>query len=263
MLPPQKPGKSTCCNCGEEHSVKYCPKPNTEDGRLQVCFECDTIDHPWFKCEIYVPDIKEQYFRLWVCRMGLCCIVHEMSAHGLWHAFIVTEKARYKLKIAHERPGPLTPEFVLKMLDTSKHYVDILKQFDQGRVMPRDPDNESLSNNVVRIDKIVLDPATQQMTDDVVLQGTATGKDDVVKLTGARPVVDLTANDDTAMAGTNAVARQIQHPTKSILSSGANTSGRRQTVNKRRVRFVLGDEPLDTQLEATTPTVAPGWPSGN
>ncbi|ROW18204.1 hypothetical protein VPNG_00474 [Cytospora leucostoma] len=105
--------------------------------------------------------------------------------------------------MAHERPGPLTPEFVLKMLDSSKHYADISKQFDQGRVMPWDLDNESLSNNVVRIEKVVLDPATQQMTYDVVLRGTFTNKDDVVKLTSARPTVDLSA--DVEMAGTDAI----------------------------------------------------------
>ncbi|ROV93360.1 hypothetical protein VMCG_08401 [Cytospora schulzeri] len=114
--------------------------------------------------------------------------------------------------MAYERPGPLTPAFVLKMLDSSKNYADIQKQLREGRVLPWDLEATFLVNNTERIKKVVLDPVTCHMTDDTVLKGTKTTKDDEIKLITAHSTLDWVMNNGSAEESMVDVGPVINYP---------------------------------------------------
>lgn len=195
MPPPAKRRRDPCCNCGGDHKVAYCPKPNTEDGRLQVCLECNTIDHAWYTCDKFTRNETNEYFKLWVGRMGLCCIVHDRPANLLWTQFVYSDASRDTLDMAHNRPGPSTPAFVLQMLDSSKNYADIQKQLSEGRVLPWNLETKILNNLTERINKVVLDPVTCHMTEGTVLEGTGTKKIDEIRPNPMSPTTAWVMNN--------------------------------------------------------------------
>lgn len=198
MPPPPKPKPNPCCNCGGDHRVVYCPMPNTQDGRLQVCLECNTTDHAWYTCNRFTRNGKNEYFKLWVCRMGLCCIVHDKPAQLLWMNFVYSDASTDTLDMAHKRPGPSTPAFVLRMLDSSKNYADIQNQLMEGRVLPWNLETNILQNNTERINKVVLDPMTCHMTEGTILEGTGTSKKDEIRLRPMPATLAWVMNDDNS-----------------------------------------------------------------
>ncbi|KAK2601089.1 hypothetical protein N8I77_010561 [Diaporthe amygdali] len=104
-----------CPNCGADHPLKACPCPNTDDGRLQACFECNTTDHAWFKCSNYIENQLNDFYYVYTARRGLCPLVHNKALHKLWREhFDILDYKNQQLNL--QRPGPLTPQFVLRML---------------------------------------------------------------------------------------------------------------------------------------------------
>ncbi|KAK7742715.1 hypothetical protein SLS63_000280 [Diaporthe eres] len=175
----------TCPNCGDDHPLKHCPYPNTSDGRLQACFECDTTDHPWFRCARYRNDDEAlEFYLIYVARQGLCPVVHNKQLHDLWRDYFPL--LDYDIQILTlQRPGPLTPRFVLRMLQDGPNDTEIERQITyEHRFLPWDLPPDALDCYQLRVKFTVLDPDTRVMSHKVVYTHMKTSKKQNIKLIG-------------------------------------------------------------------------------
>lgn len=160
--------KEECCNCGKAHDVHVCPYPNTEDGRLKVCFSCDTTDHAWFQCPDHEqkpqgrPEFWEEFLYLWKWRTGLCCVVHDRALHGIYRRQAHGKRG----KTLFNRPGPLRPAFVQRMMRYAQGADDTWLRyqiFDWARALPWDVPDEILITGRDRETAVINDPHTRRM----------------------------------------------------------------------------------------------------
>lgn len=179
-----------CPNCSADHPLKVCPCPNTLDGRLYACFDCSTTDHTWFQCDGYTHDHHREFYLVFVARQGLCPVVHNVPLHEVWrrHFRKLTPETQ---QLTLQRPGPLTPQFVLRMLHVQDGGDDpeIDRQMsEERRLLPWDLSKVKLFYQEVRVEDTVLDPTTRRMSFEVFYEGTETEPDDSIEVTGAQPI---------------------------------------------------------------------------
>lgn len=177
--------RDSCPNCGDDHPLKHCPYPNTSDGRLQACFECDNTDHPWYRCSRYRTDDEEQEFYLvFVARQGLCPLVHNKQLHDLWRSYFHQLDDDIQA-LTLQRPGPLTPRFVQRMLQDGPNDPEIQRQITYGRrLLPWDLPQDVLDCYQLRVKFTVLDPDTRVMSHKVVYTHMKTAYKQKIKFTG-------------------------------------------------------------------------------
>lgn len=175
-----------CPNCGRDHPLRYCPCPNTEDGRLQACVSCNTTDHAWFTCDDYEPDHKKAFSVAFMGRLGLCPLVHNVPLHIVWAARFYEIRDSWGEQ-SRDLFGPSTPQFVMRMLTLGRDDPEIGRQMDEGRVLPWDLDRANLTKFAQRVRHVVLDPTTNPMSEQVIFEGTATRRDNVTRIVPAQP----------------------------------------------------------------------------
>lgn len=175
----------SCPNCGADHQLKHCPYPNTEDGRLQACFECNKTNHPWFRCRRYRKgNEKQEFYFVYVVRQGLCPVVHNKQLHELWRNYF-PQLADDIQALTLQRPGPLTPRFVLRMLQDGANDPEVGRQVRYGRrLLPWDLPQEVLDVYQRRVKSAVLDPDTKVMSHKVVYTHMKTSNKQKVKYVG-------------------------------------------------------------------------------
>lgn len=175
----------SCPGCGYDHPLKHCPYPNTSDGRLQACFECDNTDHPWFRCPRYRNDDEAQEFYLvYVARQGLCPVVHNKQLHDIWRNYFPQLEDEIQA-LTLQRPGPLTPQFVLRMLHDGPNDPEIDRQITYGhRSLSWDLSQDVLDCYQLRVKFAVLDPDTRVMSHKVVYTHMKTGKKQKISFVG-------------------------------------------------------------------------------
>lgn len=177
-----------CPNCSADHPLIVCPCPNTADGRLYACFDCKTTDHTWFQCEDYTHDEYREFYLVFVVRQGLCPVVHNVPLHKIWrNHFSKLEPETQELTL--RRPGPLTPQFVLRMLrwHDGEDDPEIDRQMsEEQRLLPWELSKVKLFCFKERVKDTVLDPLTRRMSHEVFYEGTETQADEHVKVIGAQ-----------------------------------------------------------------------------
>lgn len=205
----------TCPNCGADHPLKHCPCPNTQDGRLQACLKCDNTDHPWFRCPGYQShDLSLVFYVVYVCRQGLCPLVHNEPLHELWaNCFPFLDPSIQELTL--QRPGPLTPQFVLRMLQDGGNDPVVGRQMTYGhRLLPWDLSKEVLGSYKLRVASTVLDPDTIMMSHKVVYKDMNTSDEQEIETVGAqrfRGVVnDVSMLDRHNLKSREALVRELQ-----------------------------------------------------
>lgn len=176
--------RDSCPNCGHDHPLKHCPYPNTSDGRLQACFECDNTDHPWFRCPRYRIDEAVEFYLVYVARQGLCPVVHNKQLHDLWRNYF--PQLDYDIQaLTLRRPGPLTTQFMLRMLQDGANDPEIRRQITyEHRSLPWDLSPDVLDCYQLRVKFAVLDPDTRVMSHKVVYTHMKTGKKQKIKFFG-------------------------------------------------------------------------------
>lgn len=204
MGPPARPKqKNVCCNCKKDHHVRFCPYPNTEDGRLQACTICNTTEHAWFQCKAYKQSQEREYVTCWLNRSGLCILVHNKSIGQVYQEELDNEKDEGRLALAQSRPGPLTPAFSRSMcklyhptkytnynnnqeegmeIGRDNNIVIINTQRDNGKKYPWELSADVLQDNKQRWRQAVLDPVTRDKIGLSSIQGTVCGRGESVKL---------------------------------------------------------------------------------
>ncbi|KAJ0123580.1 hypothetical protein J7T55_012045 [Diaporthe amygdali] len=172
-----------CPNCGGDHPLKACPCPNTDDGRLQACFECNTTDHAWFKCSNYIENQLNDFYYVYTARRGLCPLVHNKALHKLWREhFDILDYKNQQLNL--QRPGPLTPQFVLRMLGDDPEVSRQIRY--EHRLLPWDLSKKYLIREELRVKYAVMDPETNPMSHEVVYEGTETDHDQRIEVIWAQ-----------------------------------------------------------------------------
>lgn len=174
-----------CPNCSDDHPLKHCPYPNTMDGRLQACFDCENTDHPWFLCDDYQKNNQKREFHLiYVARQGLCPVVHDKQLHLLWREYFPQLNEDIQA-LNLRRPGPLTPQFVLRMLRNEVMDPEVERQIThEDRLLPCDLAQDVLDCYQLRVKSTVLDPATRLMSHEVVYTNNKKGKKQKPKVVG-------------------------------------------------------------------------------
>lgn len=155
----------TCPSCNDDHPLKHCPYPNISDGRLQACFECDTTDHPWFQCARYRNDDEAlEFYLVYVAHQGLCPVVHNKQLHDLWRNYFPQLDDDIQA-LTLQRPGPLTPRFVLRMIQDGPNDTEIGRQITyEHRFLPWDLPQDALDCYQLCVKFTVLDPDTSCRT---------------------------------------------------------------------------------------------------
>lgn len=197
-----------CPNCGYDHPLKHCPYPNTSDGRLQACFECDNTDHPWFRCARYRNDDEAlEFYLIYVARQGLCPVVHNKQLHDLWRNYFPQLDDDIQA-LTLQRPGPLTPQFVLRMLHDGPNDPEIWRQITYGRrFLSWDLSQDALDCYQLRVKFTVLDPDTRVMSHKVVYTHMKTGKKQKIRLIGPH-FFGGTVNDTSILDRHNLKSRE-------------------------------------------------------
>lgn len=142
---------------------------------------CNTTDHAWFRCRKYKYNQHRVFHSVIADRQGLCPIVHDMEAHHVWQCHFQSGDRKTRA-LTLQRPGPWTPQFTVRMWKNGSRSTEIKMQLDQGRKLPWHLSTADLTNVEERLKRVVLDPNTNPMSENVVYQGTMTKTDDIIKL---------------------------------------------------------------------------------
>lgn len=148
--------------------VRFCPYPNTEDGRTKICPVCDTSKHAWYQCVHYdEKDTQLQWGVCWVNRRGLPTLVHDQSLHGIFLTKLDLEDEETpfesRLRALNTQAGPLSPAFVKRLLPPEGSDFCVQQQLRAGRRLPWQLDREILESPMDRPDQAIEDPATRDM----------------------------------------------------------------------------------------------------
>jgi hypothetical protein len=160
--------RDKCGACKKGHDIRFCPYPNTEDGRTEICPVCDTSNHAWYKCDYYgEKDAWLQWDICWVNRRGLPKIVHGNSLYEVFVAKIHQgdnkKSIEERIRVLNTRAGPLSPDFVKRLMPPKDDDDFVHQQLLDGRRLPWDLDKEVLESNTDRPDKVIEDPETKDM----------------------------------------------------------------------------------------------------
>lgn len=176
--------RDKCGACSQDHDIRYCPYPNTEDGRTKICPICDTTKHAWHECWYYKRDITEQWNVCWENRRCLPTLVHDASLDEILGSMVSLaretsnkygpsplEKLNYHFK---KRPGPLSPAFVKNLMPPDVRDNHVQQALQDGRMLPWQLEKKILQCPVKRPGMAVRDPATTEMSPESYILGTST-----------------------------------------------------------------------------------------
>lgn len=171
--------RDKCGACKEGHDIRFCPYPNTKDGRTKICPICDTSKHAWYTCEHYnEEDTGLQWIVCWTNRRGLSVIVHNASLHELFYKKVhlgnVKKAVEDRVRALNMKPGPLSPAFVKRLMPPQDDDDYVQQQLREGRRLPWELEKEDLESNMDRLKKVIEDPETENMQLDKRINGTKT-----------------------------------------------------------------------------------------
>lgn len=170
--------RDKCGACSQDHDIRFCPYPNTEDGRTKICPICDTTKHAWHECWYYKRDITEQWNVCWDNRRCLPTLVHDASLDEILGSRVSlaretsNEDEPSPLENFNNLPGPLSPAFVKKLMPINCEDAHIIHEVQKGRIVPWELVREALEDNQVRINSAMRDKSTMDMSLDRFIAGT-------------------------------------------------------------------------------------------
>lgn len=171
--------RERCGACKEGHDIRFCPHPNTEDGRTKICPICDTSNHPWYLCSHYdKKDTSLQWDICWENRRGLPTLVHNNSLHMIFlnKPNLEDEETPFeeRLRLINSKAGPLSPAFVKRLMPPREHDDCVQQQLRKGRQLPWHLYKEILESLTKRHNQVIEDPATVNMQVGNFIPGTNT-----------------------------------------------------------------------------------------
>lgn len=177
--------RNKCGACKQNHDIRYCPYPNTDDGRTKICPICNTSNHAWFECWYYQRDVMEQWNVCWENRRCLPTLVHDAPLNEILHSRISLEREASSedgpspLKNFNNLPGPLSPVFVKKLMPIDLGDSHITHEVQLGRIVPWELKRETLEDNEARTKSSIRDKSTMDMRIDRFIAGTRSSAESV------------------------------------------------------------------------------------
>lgn len=203
--------RDKCGACSETHDIRYCPYPNTEDGRTKICPICNTPKHAWFECWYYKRDVTEQWTVCWVNRRCLPALVHDASLDEIFHSRVSLARETSNkegpslLENFNSLPGPLSPAFVKKLMPLDVGDAHIQHELQQGRLVPWELARGRLEYSEGRSVSAIRDKSTMDMRFDRFIDGTRSSAGSVP----AASKQDFFHDMDKAVEANNDVYNQI------------------------------------------------------
>lgn len=178
--------RDKCGACKEDHDIRFCPYPNTDNGQTKYCPVCDNTKHAWFQCTHYdAKDYRQQFKICWIDRRGLPSAVHDVPLHGIFAEKVDMgddkQPIEVRVQALNNKAGPLTPDFVKRLIPPEDKDEYVQQQLLDGRKLPWDLNRQALHANADRPDKVIEDPATKNMQIEKMLRGTRTAHNNVPK----------------------------------------------------------------------------------
>lgn len=170
--------RDKCGACSKSHDIRYCPYPNTEDGRIKIFPICNTSKHAWFECWYYKRDVTEQWIVCWVNRRCLPALVHDASLDEIFHSRVSLARETnntdepFLLENFNSLPGPLSPAFVKKLMPLDIEDPHIHHELRERRLVPWVLTREMLEDSRGRTVKAIRDKSTMGMRIDRFIDGT-------------------------------------------------------------------------------------------
>lgn len=223
--------RDKCGACSENHDIRYCPYPNTEDGRTKICPICNTTKHAWFECWYYKRDVTEQWTVCWANRRCLPVLVHDAPLDEIFHSKVSLERETsekeetYFLEDFDSLPGPLSPAFVKKLMppdvgdDHIRHELQEAR-LGKGRLVPWELSRMILEESRLRGVCAVRDRLTMDMRIHRFIDGTRSSAGHVPAARKQGFFYDM----DNAIKANNDVYNQIlaKKPLHSIKATKAS-----------------------------------------
>lgn len=197
-----------CGACSQNHDIRYCPYPNTEDGRIKICPICNSSKHAWFECWYYKRDVKEQWTICWENRRCLPTLVHDAPLDEIFHSRVSLARDTSNtdgpspIESFNSLPGPLSPAFVKKLMPLDVGDAHIHQELQEGRRVPWDLKREVLEDNAWRSKGAIRDKSTIDMRIDRFIDGTRSSAEGV-------PAASKDFFHDNTMKANNDVYNQI------------------------------------------------------
>lgn len=177
--------RNKCGACKQNHDIRYCPYPNTDDGRTKICPICNMSNHAWFECWYYKRDVMEQWNVCWANRRCLPTLVHDAPLDEILHSRISlarktsNEDGPLPLEKFNNLPGPLSPDFVKKLMPIDREDAHITHEVKKGRIVPWELEREALEDNEARTSRAIRDKSTMDMSIDRFIAGTRSSAESV------------------------------------------------------------------------------------
>lgn len=241
--------RDKCGACKQNHDIRYCPYPNTDDGRTKICPICDTTNHAWCECRYYKRDVIQQFQVCYENRRFLPTLVHNESIKMVLMSKVTLSSEMKRdnwwetLDIYNKPPGPLSPAFVKTLMPTQVTDLDIQRQVSEGRCAPWELERDDLQDGNRRVNKAFFDPSTAKMTMESNIQGTSSSIENIPSAKKLDYFVGLTRASRVRDAGSAQVAR-LQPPA----AAKAHTIRLRRSEARKKLwarMFRIPDEEMD------------------
>lgn len=170
--------RNKCGACSEDHDIRYCPYPNTEDGRTKICPICNTTKHAWFECWYYKRDVLEQWTVCWENRRCLPALVHDAPLDEIFHSRVSLARETsnkdgpFPFKNFNSLPGPLSPAFVKRLMPLDVGDAHIQHELQEGRISPWELTRGMLEDSSGCTVRAIRDQSTMEMRIDRFIDGT-------------------------------------------------------------------------------------------
>lgn len=242
--------RDKCGACSEKHDIRFCPYPNTEDGRTKICPICNRASHAWFECYFYNREVVEQFNICYENRRFLPTLVHNENIKMVLmnKVTLSTEMKRDNgqetLDICNVLPGPLSPAFVKKLMPTQVTDPDIQRQVSEGRCAPWDLVPRDLLDRAKRAEKAFYDPSTAKVTMESIIEDITSEKGKTPRARKLDYFEEL-HRANQARDASFAQANTTKPPSGPALTIRSRTSEARKKLQSRMPD--IPDEEMDTE----------------
>lgn len=206
--------RDKCGACSQDHDIRYCPYPNTDDGRTKICPICNTTNHAWFECWHRKEEVVETFTICYENRRCLPVLVHDESLQAVFMAKVYRDQSRTGsdlksiLEVHNANSGPLSPAFVKTLMPPQAADLQIQQQIRDGRCAPWELDQEELVDSTRRTKKAFRDPSTVILGVDRITAGTASRTWNVPAAKKLGYFVELAQNEQDRNAALAETARR-------------------------------------------------------
>lgn len=240
-------------------------------------------------CRNFVENQRLEYQLIWVNRMALCCVVHNRSLNTVFNNGLDSFADDPTLtSIARRRPGPLSPQFVFRLMAGNNIFMqaitepdpealrdpavqfrytqqlraqietlatereqlmDLNEQLLAGRRRSWELGGELLTNNGLRTRRALTDPITRTMLPDTRVDGTLSSRTHLPMVIGT-PTSTNPRVDPRALEGLSLPPRHPRAPAHPLSSARARARAPPATGSQSPPQLSFRPQPVPVLVAA-------------